>query len=142
GGGMGLDSAQAGWAIVGRPLANDLAHARGSVRDLDLLPLGSTRRGEGRRAAGTPGDAAQQAADRRPDDVLLPVPRPGRLLLRRAALSVGLPGADRARDRRAAAAALDHAAGRGDRDPALVPAGVSAARRAVRPPRTARRNGR
>ena len=100
------------------------------------------REAEGQRAAGQPRDAPEQAADRRPDDVLLPVPRPGGLLLRRAALPLGLPGPVRARDRRPAAAALGHAARRGDRDPALLAAGVSAAGGALRPARAAGRNGR
>ena len=76
------------------------------------------RRGAGRRAAHPRGAAAQPAAERRPDDVLLPVPRPGGAVLRRAALPLGLPRALGARHRRAAAAALAHAADRGARDPA------------------------
>ena len=40
-------------------------------------------------AAGQAGDAAQPPAHRRPDHVLLPVPRAGGLLLRRAALPLG-----------------------------------------------------
>ena len=51
-------------------------------------------------------------------------------------VALGLSALD---DRRAAAAALGHAAGRGDRHPALPPERLAAARRPRRPPRAARR---
>ena len=112
---------------MGGHLAVVLAHSRRLLRDLALLRMagapGVARAG----AARAHGDAAQPAADRRPDDVLLPVPRPGRVLLRRAALPLGRARPVRARDGRAAAAALGDAPRRRDRDPALLPARVGRA---------------
>ena len=86
---VGLDPAEGRRPVLGRHLADALARPRRAVRDLALLPLagppGVARRG----AAREDGDAAQPAADRRADDVLLPVPRAGGVLLRRAALPLG-----------------------------------------------------
>ena len=97
---VGLDPAEARRPVVGGPLADGLARARRAVRDLALLPLGGAPRVARPGAARPPGDAAQPAADRRPDDVLLPVPGAGGLLLRRAALPLGR--ARPVRDRRPA----------------------------------------
>ena len=66
--------------------------------------------GRGEEPLVRPGDAAQPAVDRRSDDVLLPVPRAGRAVLRRAAVPLRLPRPVGARDRRAAPAALGDAA--------------------------------
>ena len=86
-----------------------------------------------------PDDAPQQAAERRPDDVLLPVPRPGGHLLRRAALPLGLPRPLGAGDRSAPAAAVGHVARGRDRHPAAPADGLAAADRSLRPPVPARR---
>ena len=66
------------WLVLGGP-----------VCDLPLLRLGDAPGGSGQGATRQSGDAPEQAAERRPDHVLLPVPRPGGLLLRRAALPLG-----------------------------------------------------
>ena len=116
---VGLDPAARGRPVLGSPLADGVARARRPVRDLAFLHLGEPPRGQGPGAAHPSRHAQEHAAERRADHVLLPVPRSGRLLLRRPALPVGLPRPLRAGDRRAAAAALGHAAGRGDRDSAL-----------------------
>src|SRR6185503_8802131 len=102
-------------------VADGLAGPRRTVRDVALLPLGDPSRRERRRAARATRDAAKQAAERRADHVLLPVPRTGGLLLRRAAVPVGLPRSVRARDRRAAVATVDHAPRCRDRHPASPP---------------------
>ena len=119
---VGLDPAQDRRSVMGRAVPDDLADHRRPLRDLALLPLagppGVARPG----AARADGDAPQQAADRRPDDVLLPVPHPGGVLLRRAALPLGRARPLRDRDRHPAAAALRDAAGGGDRHPEAVPA--------------------
>ena len=69
-------------------------------------PAHRARRGR----ADRPGDAAQPPAAQRGHLVPLPVPAPGRALLRRAAVPVGRARAVGDRDRRAAAAALADAA--------------------------------
>ena len=138
---VGLDPAEAGRAVVGGALADDLADPDRRVRPVALPALGGSPRVAG------PGDAhpsrlsPQPPARRRPDHVLLPVPRAGGVLLRRAAVSLGLPRPVGARDRRAAAAALGHAAHRRHRHPAAAAERVAATRRSHRPARAPRRHG-
>ena len=139
---VGLDPAQARRARMGGPVTDGVARPRRAVRDLALLPLAGPRRVTRRRAARAAGHAAEQAAQRRARHVLLPVPRPGGALLRGAALPLGLSRPDGARDGGAIAAALRHAADRGDRDPAPAPGRLAPARRPQRPPRAACRNRR
>ena len=74
-----------------------------------------------------------------PDLVLLPVPAPGRALLRDPALPLGRPRALRDRHRGADAAALDHPAPRGGRDPQSLPQRLAAPRRPARVPGAVRR---
>ena len=54
---MGLDPAEAGWAVLGQALAHRVARPRRLARDLGLLPLGAPPRGEGGRAALAAGHA-------------------------------------------------------------------------------------
>ena len=139
---VGLDPAEARWAVVGGAVADGVADHRRAVRDLALLPLGGSPRRSRRRAAGATRLLAKQAAERRPDHVLLPVPRTGRSLLRRSALPLGLPRPLGARHWGTAAPALGDAADRGDRHPALLPERLTSARRPQRAPRAVRRNRR
>src|SRR6266576_1576632 len=139
---MGLDPAEGGWAVMGQSLAHRLARPRRPVRDLGLLPLGVPPRGGGGGAALAAGHAPEQAAERRPDDVLLPVPRPGGHLLRRAALPLRLPRPLGAGDRIAAATSVRHVARARDRNPAAPPDDLSAADRSLRTALAARRNRR
>ena len=74
---------------VGGVVADDLAHHRRPLLDLGLLPLAGPPGVAWPGTARADGDVPQQAADRRPDDVLLPVPHPGGVLLRRPALPLG-----------------------------------------------------
>ena len=80
-------------------------------------PAHRARRG----CADRPEDAAEHPAARRRHLVLLPVPRPGRDLLRRAAVPVGRARHVGGRDGRAAAAALADAAALRSRSPQGVP---------------------
>ena len=72
-------------------------------------------------AAHLAGAPARQAAHRRPHHLPVPVPDPGGGVLHRAAVPLGRAGAVAHGHRRAAAAALAVAAGRGGRHPALLP---------------------
>ena len=118
-----LRSGEWGWilpqvrpALLGRALADRLARARRACSWSGcFFRWEAHRESAGQGAAHPPGHASQPPARRRPDDVLLPVPRPGRLLLRGPALPVGRPRPVRARDRCPAAAAVDHPARRRDR---------------------------
>src|SRR5206468_2010420 len=112
------------------------------VRALALPAVGGPPRRAGQGAARAPRDAEEQAAHRRADDVLLPVPRAGGPLLRRAALPLGLPRPVRARHRRATAAAVDHAPRRGGRVPAVPATSKPAPRRSPRAAVAAYRNAR
>ena len=60
-------------------------------RALAVLPVGGETHLARRGAAGPTGDVPEPPAHGRADDVLLPVPRAGGVLLRRAALPVGRP---------------------------------------------------
>ena len=73
-----------------------------------------------------PVDARQPAADRRPADVLLPVPGADGAVLHDPAVPVGLARPVRAGDRAADPAAVDHPAARGGRHPAVLPERVAA----------------
>ena len=74
----------------------------------------------GQGGAARPGPAAQPDASRRADRLLLPVPAPGRPVLRGAAVLVGGAGPVRHRHRRTAPAPVDHpAAGRRGRPESL-----------------------
>ena len=131
---------KAGRALVGGPVADDLARDRRFPRALAVLPVGGETHLARRGAAGAPGDVPEPPADGRADDVLLPVPRAGGVLLRRSALPVGRPRPVRPRHGGAAAAALDHAADSGARHSALPPQHLAAPRRAGRPSLAARRH--
>ena len=87
-------------------------------------------------------DPAQPHAARRAHGVLLPVPAPGRAVLRRAAVPLGRARAVRDRHRRPPAAAVDHAAARRGRHPQGVPQRVAAPRRTARLPVAVRRHRR
>src|SRR5436190_12723197 len=134
---VGLDPAQGRRPVMGRRLADALADPDRVGRNLGLLPLGSATRVARQGAARTAGDAAQPPAGRRADHVLLPVSGSGGPLLRRPALPVGVPRALGPRDRRPAAAALDHAAHRRDRDPAALSERLAAPSSQERPARAA-----
>src|SRR4051794_25750276 len=141
-GGVGVRPAQAGRARVARAVAHVLADPRRRRRRLVVHGVGAAPdRARGRAARGS-GAAPQPEADRRADVVLLPVPAAGRALLHGAAVPVGRARALRDRDRRAVAAALDHAAAGRRRHPQAVPAGVTAARGTARVPRAVRRHRR
>src|SRR5207342_3825161 len=91
---------EAGWTLVGRPVADHLADGGRAVRAVALRALAGAPGGARRGAVDPPRDVPQPPARRRPADVLLPVPDTGGHLLRRAAVPVGLPRAvgDRHRD--------------------------------------------
>src|SRR4051794_27402709 len=110
---MGLDPSEGRRDVVGRPLSDDLADHHRSLRAVALLALGGAPPRSRTGDAGAPRLPPQPTAEWRPADVLLPVPRPGRRLLRRTAVPVRVPGALRARDRRPAAAAVRDPARRG-----------------------------
>ncbi len=116
-GNLGLDLPQVRRTFLARALPRRVARRRRPVRLMDLLPLGKARRGPRRRASRSPGDASERPVARRPDDVLLPVPRPGRRLLRRPALPVRRARPVGARNGRPVAAAVRGPARDGDRDP-------------------------
>ena len=99
----------------------DLADPRRRRRAAGCSSRWENRRVDrGARAAGRPGDPAQPDAARRADRVLLPVPAPGRPVLRGAAVPVGRARAVGDRHRRAAAAAVDHPAARRGRHPEVA----------------------
>ncbi len=106
-----------------------------------FIALAGAAGGARRGAAGAPRDAAQSAADRRPADVLLPVPGAGRAVLRGAAVPVGLPRPVGDRHRRADPAAVGDAARCCDRDPAAVARRVAATGGAGRAAGDAGRDG-
>src|SRR6187402_3086414 len=139
---MGMDPAEARRYRMGGTLADGLARPGRAVRRVAVLPVAGPRRVARRRAARAPGDAAEQAAERRPRDVLLPVPGAGGPVLRRPAVPLGLPGALGTRDRRPVASAVPHAPDRRDRDPEALPGRLAAARRAERPAGPVRGHGR
>src|SRR4029078_5047297 len=114
---VGLDPPPRGRAVLGEPLADRLARAGRPVRDLALLHVGEPPRDAGQGAADPARNAEEQAAERRPDHVLLPVPGAGGLLLRRASLPLGHARPLGARDGRTAPAALADARPRGDLAP-------------------------
>ena len=116
-----------------------VARPRRHLRALALHALGGAAAVDRARAAGRARAPPEPPAAERADDVLLPVPRPGRGLLRRPALPLGRAGPERDRDRGADPAALDHAAPLGGRGAARVPARLAAARRPRRAVRAARR---
>ena len=95
-----------------------------------------------RRAARAAGDVRQPSVHRRPGDVLLPVPGPGRAVLHHPALPVG--GARPVGDRHRSAdhAAVDHPAARGGGHPAVLPERVTAPGRPGRPAGDVRRDRR
>ena len=63
---VGMDPAEARRHRMGGAVADGLARPGRAVRRLALLPLAGPRRVARRRAARAPGDAAEQAAERRP----------------------------------------------------------------------------
>ena len=135
-----LRSGEWGWIqpkpdgpVVGGPLADGLARARGPLRDLALLPLAGAR---SRRAAGSRSCARRMLRNRQLTGGLMMfffqyLVQAG-LFFVVPALPLGLPRALGARDRRAAAAALGHAAHRRDRDPEALPERLAAAGRPLR----------
>ena len=94
---------------------------------LGFLDWEKHRRDTGQAALLDPGDPAGPAAAQRAHRVLLPVPAPGRPVLRGAAVPLDRARALGHRHRRADPAAVDHAGDRRRRHPQAVPAGVAPA---------------
>src|SRR5262249_26572999 len=117
---VGLGQTEGRRYLVVGALADDLARARRRHRSLRLPAVGRASRSVREGSARAAGSAAEQAADGRADDVLLPVPRPGGTLLRRPALPLGRARPLRARYRRPADAAVADAAGGRDRHPEVA----------------------
>ncbi len=127
----GAGSSRSRRAVLARPLADRLARCWSGLLVIWLFFRWEARLEEqGGEPLVRPALLREPAARRRPDDVLLPVPRPGWAVLRRAAVPLGRARAVRAGDRRPAAAAVADPAGRRDRHPALLP--EASPRRVVR----------
>src|SRR4029453_14139304 len=138
---VGLDQAEAGRPGLVGAVTDDLARTGRLRSALALSAVGDLAPGARQGAARSAGDAEEQAADRRPDDVLLPVPGTGRAVLRRAALPLGRTRALGARHRREADTALADAAGGSDRDPPPPAPGEPAPGRPDRPADAPPRDG-
>jgi hypothetical protein len=111
------------------PVADDRGDLRRAARAVAVQRVGAARREAGRRAAGQALDAGEPAAHRRPGDVLLPVPDPGRAVLHHPPLPIRRARAVRDRHRHQDHPAVGHAADRRGRDPAVLPAHLAPARR-------------
>ena len=119
---VGLGAAEAGRPGHPRALADDRADPRRAPRALAVRDVGATAWSRhGREPLVAAGDVREPAVHRRPADVLLPVPDPGRAVLHHPAVPVGGAGPVRDRHRPADHAAVDHAAARRRRHPAVLP---------------------
>jgi hypothetical protein len=131
-GGVGLGDAEAGRVVPARTVSDGLVRPGRVAGDLGVpragVPVGGARRG----AAGQAVAVREPADDGRAADVLRALPRPGRPVLHDPAVPVGGARAQRAGDRYPHPAALDHAAGRGRRNPALLSSGLPPPGRAAR----------
>ena len=122
-----LRSSEWGWVtpkpdgpvVVGH-VPDHLADPRRPAGRLAVPGVGVPRAGARAGAVGAAGAVRQPSDDRRAADVLPALPRAGRAVLHDPAVPVGLAGPVRAGHRATDPAAVDHAARRGRRHPAVL----------------------
>ena len=119
-------------AGLARALAGDLADTRRGSRAARVPRLGEAPARHRPTGAARSGDPARQTPAERAYRVLLPVPAPGRAVLRGAVVPVDRAGAHCDRDRCPHLAPVDHPGPRRDGDPQAVPTRLTPPRVATR----------